>query len=345
MTKSRILIFIAVTLLFFSCKGKTVTKSEKNGNTAKEPHGPVIGFSIDTLALERWQRDLDTFISTATNLGAEVIVQNAGNDPEEQNRQLLYLASRKVDCAVILPRESKSIKEGLERLHSLNIPVISYDRLILDADISLYMTIDSEKVGYLMGSRMRSITSKTSWAFILGDPEDNNMSMIEKGLYRALQGSNVQICDTFYTLGWNYDLSSQHAFDLVTSGIIPDVIICGNDAVADSVISVLDRNMNKKHIYICGQDADIAACQNIIQGKQDFTIYKPITELARMTAQTAVKLASGTPVSSLVKEKDVIDNHYKKVPFVMLDPVYVDEKNIDSIIIDSGFHTYNEVYQ
>ena len=338
------LIFIPVIFISLAgCERKNTGSTDKNYETSVR-HGPAIGFSIDTLALERWQRDLDTFLSTATNLGAEVIVQNAGNKSEEQNRQLLYLASQNVDCVVVIPRESKAIKEGLDRLRSQNIPVISYDRLILDADISLYMTIDSEKVGYIMGSQMRNITQNTSWAIILGDPEDNNMNMIEHGLWRALLGSDVNIINTYFTLGWNYDLSRQHAFDMITSGIIPDAIICGNDAVADSVISVLDTHLPKKHIPICGQDADIVACQNIINGKQDFTVYKPITELARKSAEYAVKIASGTPISNLVKPEDLIDNHYKKVPYVMLDPVFVNTENMDSVIIESGFHTYNEIY-
>lgn len=342
---NKVLVFFILCLSVVSCKGKNVSNSERDFSDDEVESAYTIGFSIDTLALERWQRDLDTFISTVSNLGGEVIVQNAGNDAEEQNRQLLYLDSQNVDCVVVLPRESKSIKEGLEKLRIHNIPVISYDRLILDSDISLYMTIDSEQVGYIMGNKMRNTTQQNSWAIILGDPEDNNMNMVEKGLWQALQGSDINIIDTFYTLGWNYDLSRQHAFDLITSGIIPDAIICGNDAIADSIIQVLDVHLKQKHIPICGQDADIAACQNIIKGKQSFTIYKPITDLASMAAETAMKLAKGTPVSELVKEGDVIDNHFKKVPYVMLNPVYVDKNNIDSVIIDSGFHSKNEVYQ
>lgn len=340
----KVLICLTVILSVSGCKRKSQAGNEKNFFPENEFSGPLLGFSIDTLALERWQRDLDTFISTAANLGAEVIVQNSGNNSSEQNKQLLYLASQNVDCVVVLPADSKPIKEGLERLRNQNIPVISYDRLILDADVSLYMTIDSEKVGYLMGSKMRAITPKTSWALILGSPDDYNMEMIGQGLWNALKSSEIVICDTFYTLGWNYDLSRQHAFDLITGGIIPDAIICGNDAVAESVIGVLDSHV-KKHIPICGQDADIVACQNIVKGKQDFTIYKPINRLAELTAEYAVKLAKGVSLDSLVPEDSYIDNHFKKVPCVKLEPVVVDKNNIDSVIIDSGFHTYNEVYE
>jgi len=343
--KINFILFLLITFLFFfSCKGKNISKNDKTSDSS-EKSGPVIGFSIDTLAIERWQRDLDTFISTASNLGAEVIVQNAGNSAVEQKRQLLYLASENVDCVVVLPRDSQNIKEGLDRLISQNIPVIAYDRLILDTNIDLYLTIDSEKVGYLMGNKMRSVTPYSSWALILGSKDDYNMEMIERGLWNAIKGTDISVCDIFYTSGWNYDLSRQHTFEMITQGIVPNAIICGNDAVADSVISVLDTHLGKTHIPICGQDADIVACQNIISGKQDFTIYKPITELARLAAELSVKLASGESVSSLVSDGRTIDNHLKKVPVIMLDPVCVTKNNIDEIIIESGFHTYNEVYR
>lgn len=337
---------LLLAMAFSSCGGKKLNISEKKFSIHSETDKKItIGFSIDTLAIERWQRDLDIFMNTATNLGAEVIVQNAGNDAAEQNKQLLYLASQNVDVVVIVPRESKALIEAMEKFKAKNIPVISYDRLILDSAPSLYMTIDSEKVGYIMGQHMRSITPLHNWALILGSPDDNNMNMIEKGILKSIRGTNITIIDTFFTSGWNYDLSRKHTTDLITSGIIPEAIICGNDAVADSVISVLDEYLPKKHIPICGQDADIAACQNIVKGKQDFTIYKPINRLAELAAEYSVKIAEGTPVSELVSENDVIDNGYAKIPYIMLEPICVDAMNIENIVIDSGFHTYGEIFQ
>ncbi|MBO7638879.1 MAG: hypothetical protein J6S91_07885, partial [Treponema sp.] len=78
--------------------------------------GPVIGFSIDTLAIERWQRDLDVFMGEAKELGADVIVQNAGNSVEEQNRQLLYLAGRNVDVIVIVAKDGLLLADTIDKI-------------------------------------------------------------------------------------------------------------------------------------------------------------------------------------------------------------------------------------
>ena len=132
---------------------------------------------------------------------------------------------------------------------------------------------------------------------------------------------------------------------LITNNSIPDAIVCGNDAVADSVIQALTLYYKDNHIPVCGQDADIAACQYIVQGKQDFSVYKPITKLAELTAEYAVRIAEGEEVKDLNSKLATINNNYGDIPVLWLEPEIVNKDNIDEIIINSGFHTHGEVYR
>ncbi|HAH61919.1 MAG TPA: LacI family transcriptional regulator, partial [Treponema sp.] len=316
-------------------------------NSGKSPdeNKIVIGFSIDTLALERWQRDLDVFMNTAKEHGADVIVQNAGNSVEEQNRQLLYLADRKVSAVVVVAKKRDSLTETVQKLRAKGIPVISYDRLITDANISMYITVDTEKVGELMAKQLMTETNGHNWYCILGPNEDYNMTLMKQGIGKVINNTPVRITGTFYTAEWNYDLSYQEAVNLVTSDRIPDAIVCGNDAVAGSVIQAFSVYYPEHHIPLCGQDADIAACQNIVRGLQDFTVYKPITKLAEKAAEYAVLLAQGKSVEEIVPARDKINNGYGNIPVVWLQPQVVTKDNIDEVIIKSGFHTYGEVYR
>ncbi len=339
------IVFVLLAAIFFISCTKKNNSVQVSGGGGQKSDRPVIGFSIDTLAIERWQRDLDIFIARAKELGADVIVQNAGNSTDNQNQQLLYLLEKNVDVIVVVPKEAHAVSESIEKISMHNIPVISYDRLILDTDISLYITIDSEKVGELMGRKMKNIVSPDGWSCILGPEEDFNMSMILKGLKEVCGPLSPAFRDIFYTQGWNYDLSRQRMIDLITSGNIPTAVICGNDAIADSVVSALQSYYPNKDVHVCGQDADIAACQNIVRGLQDFTIYKPISDLAVKAAEFAVKLAQGARVESLFDTSTVMDNGFAKIPTYYLEPTLVDRDNIDSVVIDSGFHTYGEVYR
>ena len=342
--KKIVLVFAVFFLFVFTgcVKSKRISSVQKQNSFADETK-TLVGFSIDTLAIERWQRDLDVFMARARELDADVIVQNSGNSVEVQKKQLMYLLDKNVDVVVVVAKAADSLKDEIEKIRAKNIPVIAYDRLILNTKIDLYITIDSEKVGAIMGNELQKIAPLKNWLCILGPQEDNNMPMLLKGLRGSIKNSLPVINEIFYTQGWNYDLSRQKMLDVITSGKIPDAIICGNDAVADSVISVLQAYYPDRHIPICGQDADIAACQNIVRGVQDFTVYKPIVELSKTAAEISVRVARGEKIQSLPNLKS-IDNNFAEIPALLLNPVLVTKNNIDSIIIDSGFHTYGEVY-
>ena len=325
------------TIYFVSCKKQEASSTIRQPSAAPAK-SLTIGFSIDTLAIERWQRDMDVFINKVKEMGADVIVQNAGNSIEEQNRQLMYLLERNVDCVVVLPKDAASITESVQKLRAKNIPVISYDRLALNADVNLYLTIDSEKVGEQMAQG-------PTWYCILGPEEDYNMTLIMDGIKRILRNTSVHINHTFYTDGWNYDLSYQEMVRILKSDIFPDAIICGNDAVAASVIQAINRYYPDSHIPVCGQDADISACQYIIQGKQDFTIYKPIIQLAEVAAECAVHLARKEDISENRFRIRPINNGFAEIPAIWLEPTHVDKYNLDKVIIESGFHSAASIYK
>lgn len=341
--KSVFFVIICISFLM-SC-----AKKNGNGNPKKKIEDTQktvrIGFSIDTLAIERWQRDLDVFMNKAKELGAQVIVQNAGNSVDEQKRQLIYLSESDVDVIVVVAKKADSLSDTIAKIRGKNIPVISYDRLMLNTELDMYISINSKSVGSLMAKGFKERTSSRNWTCILGPEEDFNMHLIMDGIQEVIQGTSYKIDKIFYTEGWNYDFSYQHMTNLIASGKIPDAIICGNDAVASSVVQALDDYSQDKKVHICGQDADISACQYIVEGKQDFTVYKPITQLAELAAEYAVSFGSGKDVASITSGLPTINNGVQIVPVLWLEPVLVDKNNLDSIVIESGFHSNGEIYR
>ena len=338
------IMLLASASLLTSCRAKNKTPfSEKTATP--DAIQVTIGFSIDTLAIERWRRDTDVFLATAKDLGANVIVQNAGNSVEEQIRQIRYLISKKVNCIVIVPKKADSLTEVISEAKSRGIPVISYDRLVLNADIDLYLTIDSEKVGELMAEEILKRVPYGTLYCIYGPQEDYNMEMIKSGVEKALYGSQLRIGDIYYTDNWNYDLSYKKMKEFLKENKIPNAIVCGNDAVADSVIRAINEVRPASKIVIAGQDADIVNCQHIVKGKQDITIYKPITLLSQQAAYYATLLSQKKTIEDLPFVTARLDNGYDKIPALLLSPVAVTKENLDKVIIETGFHTKEEVYQ
>lgn len=339
-----LILFAALfSFLAVSCK-KSDTKDNSLPAVSDTPQKKVIGISIDTLAIERWQRDLDIFMNKVKELGADVIVQNAGNSCEEQIRQLEYLMEKKVDAIVIIPKDAVLISDAVTKIKTKGIPVISYDRLILNCDVDLYLTIDSERVGELMAEGLLNHSGAKKWFCMLGPQEDFNMTLIQQGVNKILKNQDAYIAFTYYTSAWNYDLAYQAMVDLLNSGNFPEAIICGNDAIANSVIKALNIYNSGPHIPICGQDADISSCQYIVQGKQDFTIYKPISKLAEIAAEYAFILANGSHPQIPSSQHKTINNGYAEISGLWLDPILVDSSNIDEVIINSGFHSKASIY-
>ena len=335
------LIILGLTSFFTSCSKKDNPKIENNDSKKKT----TIGFSIDTFIIERWRRDCDVFIAAAKEHGAEVIVQNAGNSIEEQINQIQYLIDSDVSVLVIVPKEASSLTEVIKKARAKNIPVISYDRLILNADISLYVSVNSRSVGYLMTTGLLQLKPSGGYYCIYGAKEDHNMSLIDSGVRDALDGKQVTINGIYYTDDWNYDLAYRKMNELLDKGSITDAVICGNDAIAESVIRSLSEHKLGNSIPVAAQDADIAACRRIVAGTQAITVYKPITELARLAAEYACRLAEGKSPESFPEVSEKIDNGYGKIPVIFLEPVLVTADTLKEVIIESGFHTEQEIYR
>ncbi len=344
MKKNIFIIFIFLSLVLISCKKSDSTTTPLGNKDRTRKQELTIGLSIDTIAIERWQRDLDVFINKAKELNANVIVQNAGNDVDEQNRQLMYLCDCGVDVILIISKKADGLVDTIQKIKSKNIPIISYDRLILNSPIDLYITINSVEVGEIMAKRMLQVAKGPNWYLILGPKEDYNMTFIQQGINKIISNTDIKIKYIYYTNGWNYDLSYKEAVKLLTQNLIPDCFICGNDAVADSVRQAIDEYSSNKKIPLCGQDGDIIACQNIVNGLQDFTVYKPINELAEKAAEYAVLFAENKDSSNITNNFETINNGYADIPVVWLHPQIVDKNNLDKVIIQSGFHTKKEIY-
>ncbi|MCR5250611.1 MAG: substrate-binding domain-containing protein [Lachnospiraceae bacterium] len=344
MRKNKIVIMIASALLALTCLSGC--NSEANDGAApgvQEEDKLTIGMSFDSFVIERWQRDRDVFVQAAKELGAEVNVQNANGDVEEQKRQIEYFVDKKVDAIVIVCIDSDGLAEPIKRAKDAGIKVIAYDRLINNADIDLYISFDNEMVGTLMGQSL--ISNGLSGGRVImvgGSPADNNVSLVEGAFERVMELNNVTIAGRVHCDGWRAELASEYIYahrELVESC---DAIMCGNDNVASQVVNALAVQRLAGKMLVTGQDADLEACQRIAEGTQLMTVYKPVEKLARRAAECAVELSEGGTVTG--DDVGTVFNGKEDVPYVKLEPVMVIRENMDEIIIDSGFHTREEVY-
>lgn len=334
-------IFLCLCLLGM-CLVSACGKDNKTAMSLEEQESEAIqiGLSMDSYLIERWQRDRDVFVSKAKELGAEVNVQNANGDVEEQISQIEYFIQKKMDVIVIVPIDANSLSDVVKKAKKSGIKVIAYDRLICNADVDLYISFDNEKVGALMAQAIRkALGNEGTIIRINGSPTDNNVSMLTDGFDKVMRGSNIKIDMTEYSEGWLAENGFKVTSDYLIKGKVPDGIICGNDGIAAYAIKALAENRLAGRVFVVGQDADLDACQRIVEGTQYMTVYKPVEVLAQTAAQRAIELACGEELETT----DTINDGSFDVPYEKLEPYAVTKDNMDEVIIGK-YHQRSDVY-
>ena len=342
---------IVLLFLFALVIGGCVSSTQQtNTGVARKKKGPndpvVIGFSMDTLKEERWQRDKDLVEKRAKELGIQVKVQVANGDDNLQIKQAENLLTQGVDVLIVAPHNGDIASSIVEAAHRQGVPVIAYDRLIKNSDVDLYVSHQVVKIGEMQAKYLLDHVTKRPANFVIvgGSPTDNNALLLHQGQMNVLKPvvdkGEIKIIADQYAKEWQ----ASAALNIVENALTQannqvDAVVCSNDGTARGAIQALEGQNLAGKVLVSGQDADLASLKLIVEGKQTMTIYKPIQPLAYGAVDAAVKLARGEQVATT----DTIDNAFKKVPAMLLEPVAVDRNNLANTIVKDGYHTLEEI--
>lgn len=335
----RVWLFVLLFLLAvpFGCKKQP--SGEKSGAIR-------IGFSMDSLQLERWQRDRDLFTQRAKELGAEVLVQSADGNDSVQVRQAENLLTQGVDVLVVVPHNGEIAASIVESAKRQNVPVLAYDRIIRNSDVDFYVSFDNVRVGNLQAKYLLERAPKGNYVLIGGSPTDNNAKLFRQGqmdvLNPAISRGDIKVVADQWAKDWLPSEALQHTENALTQAKNNVVaVVASNDSTAGGVVQALEEQKLAGKTLVSGQDADLAACQRIVEGTQSMTVYKPIAPLATHAAEIAVALAKHQSVQSNSK----VNNGQKDVPSFLLDPIVVDKSNIAATVIKDGFLKMEDIYR
>jgi D-xylose transport system substrate-binding protein len=313
------------------------------GQASADANNPKIGFSIDDLRLERWARDRDYFVAAATQLGAKVYVQSADASEQKQIAQIENLIARGVDALVIVPYNATVLANAIREAKKAKIKVISYDRLILNADVDAYVSFDNKAVGEMQAGALVAVRPKGNYYLLGGAPTDNNAKLLREGQMAVLQPLVDKGQVKIVGKQWVKDWSPAEAMAIVENALTAnqnkiDAVVASNDATAGGAIQALAAQKLSGKVPVSGQDADIAAVRRVMAGSQAMTVYKPLKAIAGAAAKLAVQLVRN--------EKPVYnaqyDNGYKKVNAVLLKPILLNKSNLDLLVTD-GFYTRAQI--
>lgn len=305
---------------------------------------PVIGFSIDDLRVERWTHDRDFFVEAAKKLGATVDVESANANESRQISQIQNLIAQGVDVLVIVPFNSKVLGNVIASAHRAGIKVVSYDRLILDANVDGYVSFDNEKVGQLQAQGVVNAAPKGNYFLLGGASTDNNARLLRDGQMKVLQPlvdkGDIKIVGKQWTPQWE-PAKAQSIIENALTANNNNIqgIVASNDGTAGGAIQALTEQKLAGKVAVSGQDADLAGVRRVVAGTQTMTVYKPLRALAGSAAEMAVDLVKGVKP----KFNTQIDNGKEKVDTLLLKPILLTKDNVD-VVVKDGFYTHQQVF-
>lgn len=320
--------------------------SDERPAPANQEQRPRIGLLMDTLQEgERWQRDRDLFVERAKLQQADVLVEVADGDQAKQLQQAESLLEKDVKVLVVVPHSSEGAAKIVEAAKKRSVPVISYDRLILNADVDLYMSYDNERVGELQAQFLRNRAPAGNYVLLGGAPTDHNAKLIRDGQMSALDDAvkrrEIRIVADPWTPNWEGDEAMKLTeAALKKAGNNVAAVVASNDVTAGGAIRALEKQGLAGKVLVSGQDANLDAVRRIVKGTQAMTVYKPLRALAVGAASVAVQMAKGEKVEGT----STVNNGMKKVPALLLVPIAVHKDLIDQVIIADKFHTRDQVY-
>jgi D-xylose transport system substrate-binding protein len=313
---------------------------------AQEANKPKIGFSLEAMKGERWQTDLSSFETRAKQLGAEVISRDADGDDDRQFQQVKDMIKSGVQVLVLLAHDNAKANQMVDAAKSAHVKVISYDRLVLNSDVDLYVSFDRLEIGRMQAEYLLKQAPVGNYVLIAGSPNDAGAKTLHEAQMKVLQPhmdrGEIKVIADSYTKDWLP--SEAYLFMLKaiesTHGQIA-AVLASNDGLAGGAIQALREHNLAGKVAVSGQDADLAAVICIAQGAQSMTVYKSVMNEAITAAEQAVRLAKGEKTHA----DGAINNGKTMVPTIMLKPVVVTRDNIKTTVVKDGFQKLTSINQ
>jgi D-xylose transport system substrate-binding protein len=306
----------------------------------------TVGLLMDNYEIERWQRDRDLFTAHVNELGGEVITEVANGDAALQYDQAKKLLDDGIDALVIVAVDQNDAARIVTLAHKYNVRVLSYDRLIKNCNLDLYISFDNVEVGTLQADYITKVCPQGNYALIGGAVTDNNSFLLKIGQMNVLQPfverGDIRIIYDQFASRWSDEEGYRLMKECLEMNQRVDAVIAGNDHLVDGVLRAIQEKKINHPIYIAGQDAELPACQRIVGGTQTMTVYKPIEAIATKAADFAMEMASGEQFKNLNLS---VNNGKRMVPSVLLPSMVVNKETIKLTVVADGYLKENKIYQ
>ncbi len=308
----------------------------------------VVGVSQCTTQEERWRNDSNALQALADEMNIELKMVDATNDTSAQATQIENLISSGIDVLLVSPTDSDAIAPSLEEAKKAGIPVVVWGRQANTDCQDFFIINDFVMTGREMAEIALETCDSGNIVLIGGDKSSTVPTEMTEGMMEALKdkldSGEMTIVFEQYITNWTPDgamSAMENALTQLNNDV--DLVLCHNDGMAGGAIQALEGQGLAGQIPVVGMDAELAALQRIAEGKQYSTVIFDHSGTASICLNVAAALARGEDVSDF-KTKDTEING-SQIPTADIPIIIITKDNMDSVCIDSGIHTREEIYK
>ena len=331
------------------------------GGSAKA-EGKLVGVSMPTQDLQRWNQDGANMEAQLKEAGYEVELLYAANDIPTQVSQVETMIADGCEVLVIASIDGDSLGTVLAQAKEAGIPVIAYDRLIMNSDaVTYYATFDNWLVGVKQGEFIRdaldldNADGPFNIEFITGDPGDNNINFFFDGAMSILTPyleSGKLVCPSgqtekavVATANWATDAAQARFENILSSyyadGTQLDAVLCSNDSTSLGVQNALKANYTGEWPVLTGQDCDVLSTISMLEGTQSMSVFKDTRTLAAQVVKMVTAILEGSEPE--INDTETYDNGTGVIPSYLCEPVAATPDMIQELLVDSGYYTAAEL--
>jgi D-xylose transport system substrate-binding protein len=331
-------------------KSSSSTSSSSTAASSSGGGGGKIAFLLPESKTARYEtQDRPLFEAKVKSLcsGCQIVYSNADQDASKQQQQAEAALTQGVKVMVLDPVDGAAAAAIVSQANAKKVPVISYDRLLLNSKPDYYVEFNSPSVGKIQGQalvdKLKKDGKKGNLIMINGAPTDNNAKLFKQGAHGVIDSSGFKVAKEYDTPDWSPDKAQsemEQAITAVGKGNFVGVYAANDGTAGGAIAAMKSAGIDPKTIPVTGQDAELAAIQRILAGDQYMTVYKPIQPLADKAAEWAVMLTKGQKPTDANSTEN---NGKTDVPTLKLPVTAVTADNVASTIVKDKFWATKDI--
>jgi len=257
-----------------------------------------IGLAISTLNNPFFVTLKDGASAKATELGYELVVTDAQDDPAKQAGQVDDLIQKKVAVILINPCNSDAAKTMVEKAAKAGIPVISVDRGVSGAEVLSHIASDNVAGGVLAGQELLALVGEGAKVVELeGIPSASAAVDRGKGFNEAVVGKLNVVARQ--PADFNRDKGFTVMQNIIQANKDIRGVFAHNDEMALGAIKALEA-AGLKDVIVIGFDAVDDAVTAVKAGNMKATVAQKPSLIGSMAVETAVAHIKGEAVQKQI---------------------------------------------